>query len=95
MREGKFAEAIATYAGLIARGRSGDIDHLAAYDLRLFDVFSYDAIAACHLRLGNYAESRRYYQMAAAQEPDQLEYRVKLALCSNLQVRAAGLTASV
>jgi tetratricopeptide (TPR) repeat protein len=94
MHEGKFAEAIIAFEKLAARGQSGEIDHLAAYDLRMFDVFAYDAIATCHLRLGQYVESRRYYELAAEQQPDRLEYRVKQALCSHLQLRAAGMNAN-
>jgi hypothetical protein len=76
---------------LIARGRTQDFDHRAAYDLRLFGVYAYDAIATCHLRLGNYGESRRYYELAQQEEPNQLEYRVKRELCSTLQRRARAL----
>jgi glycosyltransferase involved in cell wall biosynthesis len=94
MREGNFTGAITAFERLTARGRSGEIDHLAAYDLRLFGAFAHDAMGICHLRLGNYAESRRCYELAAQQEPDQLKYRVKRALCSHLQLRETGARAS-
>ncbi len=91
MRREEYKQAIPVYESLIARGRAEDFDHQAAYDLRLFGVFAYDAIACCHLRLGNYAESRHYYELAAQEEPNQLEYRVKRELCSKLHLRATAL----
>jgi tetratricopeptide (TPR) repeat protein len=94
MGESNFTGAIAVFERLTLRGRAGQIDHQAAYDLRLFGAFAYDAMGACHFRLGNYAESRRCYEAAAQQEPDQLKYRVKQALCSHLQLRETGAHAT-
>ena len=65
MRESRFDEAIPVFERLVERGATGDYDHLVAYDLRLFQVFSYDALAVCYFRLRRYAESCRYYQLAA------------------------------
>jgi len=95
MRQGEVVEAISAFEKLVARGESRDFDYLAAYDLRLFGVFAYDALATCYFRLGRYAESRHYYDLAARQEPNQLEYRVKRALCSQLALRRAGSSASL
>ena len=77
----------------MARGQSGNFDHLAAYDQRIFGVFSYDALGTCHFRLGNYAKSREYYDLAAQHNPDQLEYRVKRALSDRLARQPAGVPA--
>jgi tetratricopeptide (TPR) repeat protein len=94
MREAKFTEAIAVLKQLVARGQSEDFDYLAAYDLRLFGVFAYDALATCHFRLGQYTQSRRYYELAAQNEPDRLDFRVKLALCAQLEGGTAAPPAS-
>jgi hypothetical protein len=69
-----------------SRGRrpDGEIDRTMAYDLRLFDLFAYDPrdvpLQARTLRGG-----RRYFALAAAQDPEKLEYRVKRALCERLE----------
>jgi glycosyltransferase involved in cell wall biosynthesis len=94
MRKGELKPAIAVLERLVERGQSEDFDHLAAYDLRLFGVFAYDALATCHFRLGQYAESRRFYELAARHQPDRLDFRVKQALCTQLELGAAGLSAS-
>jgi cytochrome c-type biogenesis protein CcmH/NrfG len=88
LREGKFDQAIDVFQSLIDRGAVGDFDNGAAYDLKLFTVYAWDALAACHFRLGNYAESQRYYAMAAEQDPDNMEYRVKRSLCSRLAAKS-------
>jgi len=85
MKAGRFEEAIPWFERLVAAGQSGEIDKTMAYDLRLFDVFSHEALATCHFKLGQYADSRRYYELAAKQDPDKLEYRVKQALCARLE----------
>jgi tetratricopeptide (TPR) repeat protein len=84
MRAGNFAEALPVFESLIAQGRRGDYDCLASYDLKLFTVYAYEAIATCHFRLGNYGESRQYFDLAAQCEPGRLEYRVKRALSQRL-----------
>jgi tetratricopeptide (TPR) repeat protein len=85
MKTRRFAEAVPWFERLVAAGQSGQIDTTMAYDLRLFDVFSHEALATCHFKLGQYAESRRYYELAAKQDPDKIEYRVKQALCARLE----------
>ena len=85
MSAGRYAEAIPTFERLISSGEAGDFDYDMAYDARLFTVFSYDSLATCHFKLGHYADSRRYFELAANCEPDKLEYRVKSALCSRLE----------
>jgi glycosyltransferase involved in cell wall biosynthesis len=85
MSEGQFEMAIMAFEGIIERGKARDYDYAMAHDLRLFSVFAYDCIATCHFRLRQYSESRHYYELAARQEPDRLEYRVKRALCERLQ----------
>ena len=88
MRAGRFAEAIPVFERLRRSGEAGDYDHSFAYDVRLLDVIPYESLAACHFKLGHYAESRRYYELAAACDPGKLEYRVKQALCARLEPRS-------
>jgi tetratricopeptide (TPR) repeat protein len=88
MREGQFEEATAAFQKIVDRGKTGDYDHSIALDHKLFSVSAYDCIATCHFRLRQYSESRHYCDLAARQEPDRLEYRVKRALSERLK-RAA------
>src|SRR5262245_32906226 len=85
---GHHAKAIVWFERLIAAGQNGEVDRSMAYDARLFDVFAAEALATCHFKLGQYAESRGYFELAAKHDPDKLEYRVKQALCARLE-RAA------
>jgi len=85
MSAGRFAEAIVVFERLISCGQTGDFDHSMAYDTRLLNILPYECLATCHFRLGNYSNSRRYFELAAKHDPDKLEYRVKAALCSRLQ----------
>ena len=84
MARGRSAEAIPVFEGLVTAGVTGEFDKSWAYDLRMFGVFAYEMLAACHFSLGEYAEARRYYQLAADSDPSRLEYRVKAALCARL-----------
>jgi hypothetical protein len=88
MTEGQFEQAILAFQGIIERGNNSDYDHYMAHDLRLFSVFAYDCLATCHFRLRQYSASRHYYDLAAQQEPDRLEYRVKRSLCERLERQA-------
>lgn len=90
MRDGRYQDAIPVFERLVACGETGDYDRGASYDTRLFEVLSYESLAACHFRLGHSADSRRYYELAARCEPDKLEYRVKQELCSQLERSHAG-----
>src|SRR5262245_2430660 len=87
MSAGQFEAAISLFERLVACGQTGDFDRSMAYDVRLFDLFPYDALAACHFKLGHYAESRHYFELVATFAPENLEYRVKRALCSQLESR--------
>jgi tetratricopeptide (TPR) repeat protein len=87
LREGKFQEAIQVFQSLISRGAAGDYDNGSAYDLKLFTVYAWDALATCYFRMGDYAESRRYYAMAVEHDPDNMEFRVKQSLCSRLAAK--------
>jgi len=81
----RFESAIPVFERLLAFGRAGDFDRYVACDVRIFGALAYEALAGCHFQLGDFAESRRYYDLAAGADPERLEYRVKRALCSRLQ----------
>ncbi len=85
MSDGQFEKAIVAFQGIVERGKTCDYEQSMAHDFRLFTVFPYDCIATCHFRLGQYAQSGHYYDLAAQQEPDRVEYRVKRALCERLE----------
>jgi glycosyltransferase involved in cell wall biosynthesis len=85
MARGRFAEAIPHFERLVQCGETGEHDRSTAYDRRLFGVLSYDSLATCHFRLGHWATSRRYFELAAAEAPERLEYRVKQALCARYE----------
>jgi tetratricopeptide (TPR) repeat protein len=85
MKARRFEEAIPCFERLLASGRADEIDRSMAYDVRLFNLFAYDALATCHFKLGRYAESRRYFELAAKHDPEKLEYRVKQAVCARLE----------
>ena len=84
MAGGRLAEAIGVFEGLVSAGATGAFDQSWAYDLRMFGVFAYEMLAACHFSLGSYGEALRYYRLAGECDPSKLEYRVKAALCSRL-----------
>ena len=54
----------------------------SAYDARIFGVFSHDALALCHFRLGHVEESARYYALAAAAEPENPDRRIRHQLAT-------------
>ena len=84
MEGGRAAEAIPLLEGLVMAGTTSEFDKSWSYDLRLFTVFPYEMLAACHFSLGEYAAALRYFQLAASCDPSNLEYKVKAALCTRL-----------
>ena len=85
MKWGEFSAAIDTFERLLAFGEHGNYDSTVAYDTRVFNVFSWDSLATCCFRLGDYRRGRRYWELAAAFDPSRTEYRVKAALCARLE----------
>jgi len=92
MSQGKFSSAIEVFEGVVAQGSSGTYDRWTAHDLRRFGAFAYDAIATCYFRLGDYIKSGQYYALAASDQPECLEYRVKRALAARLAAGSAAHT---
>jgi hypothetical protein len=90
MRAGAHAEAIGIFERLIRNGERGTYDRALGYDLKLLSTLPREALATCHFELGHYEESRRYFEMVEAGEPDRLEHRLKRALSARL----AGLSAA-
>ncbi len=90
MKQGEYRAAVDVFERLLAFGERGNFDTFVAYDAKVFNVLSYDSLATCHFRLGNYKQSRHYYELAAACDPSRLEYKVKIALCARL-ARSGGV----
>lgn len=86
---GRASEAIEVLEELVRTGRSGDFDKSWAYDTRMFGVLAYELLAACYFGAGSHEEALRYFELAAACEPGNLEYRVKAALCTRLLATGA------
>lgn len=75
---GRLPEAITRFEDLAAIDAAGFCaDDGIAYDARIFGIFSYDALALCHFRLGRYEESARYYALADAVDPENPVHRIK------------------
>jgi len=101
MRQGSYREATARFEELLAARRREDFlerygnpaddwDHWFGYDERLFHVLSFESLATCHFRLGRYAESLRFLDLAARREPAR-GIELRKCLCRNLlQVAGAG-----
>jgi tetratricopeptide (TPR) repeat protein len=89
---GRPADAAGVVEELVRLGQSGEYDKSWAYDLRLFGVLAYELLAACYFGEGLYVDALRYFELAAAAEPANLEYRVKAALCSRLLATPAVTT---
>jgi glycosyltransferase involved in cell wall biosynthesis len=84
MATGRAAEAIPVVEGLVEAGQTSAFEKSWSYDVRMFGVFAYAMLGACHFTVGEYAAARRYFELAAQSEPSNLEYRVKAALCARL-----------
>jgi tetratricopeptide (TPR) repeat protein len=84
MAGGRAAAAVPLLEGLVAAGATAEYDQSWGYDLRMFGVFAYEMLGACHFSLGEYAAALRYFRLAAGCDPSNLEYRVKAALCARL-----------
>jgi len=91
---GRPAEAAGVLEELVRLGQSGEFDKSWAYDLRLFGVLAYELLAACYFGEGSYVDAQRCFELAAAAEPANLEYRVKAALCGRLLASPAASGAS-
>jgi len=92
MASNQFEEAISVFDHLIACGKTGHYDHSISYDQRLLEELPLSHLAVCHFQLKDYAASGRYFELAAKSAPENLEYRVKLELCTKLD-RASTSTA--
>ena len=82
----RLEEAIGVLEQVLAEA---DADRSAGYDERLFGEWTLEPLAACHFKLGRYAEAARYYRRAEAGDPGRLEYRVKRQLAEQLASSSA------
>ncbi|MDY6987347.1 MAG: glycosyltransferase [Thermodesulfobacteriota bacterium] len=77
MSQKRFSEAISIFKYLVSiDGKSFDAGPFA-YDARIFDVLSYEALAGCYYKLGRFEESAVYYGLAEQCEPGNMEYKIK------------------
>jgi glycosyltransferase involved in cell wall biosynthesis len=86
IEQGEYASALAALDRLAGLPSGGE--HIVAADLRLAGEWAWAARALCHFRMRQFAESRACYAEAAALAPEQMEYRVKQALCKRLETGA-------
>jgi len=84
MASKRFEDAIPVFEYLIDCGKTGDFEHAISYDRRLLAELPLSHLAACHFELKDYAQSGRYFDLAAEIAPENLEYRVKRELCAML-----------
>ena len=75
-----FERALAAFQALLSAHDLGVLDPTVAYDLRIFGVFGYEAMATCCFKLGRYAEAARYFARALAEEPEHAALRAKLQM---------------
>jgi glycosyltransferase involved in cell wall biosynthesis len=77
MSEGRYTEAVSVFMSLISV-RAEEIEPgRLAYDKRIFGEFSFEPLATCYYKLGEYEESERYYTLASECDPGNLEYQIK------------------
>ena len=62
MRARQFDEAIRVFEQVLG---AGDADYSTGYDTRLFGALSFEAVAACHFKLGRYNEAAQFFERAA------------------------------
>jgi glycosyltransferase involved in cell wall biosynthesis len=83
LRGGRPKDARGHFEWLLHRGRAA-ADGKTSCDERLFASWPWAGLATCCFQERRYADSRRYFELAEAYEPDCLEYRVKRQLCERL-----------
>jgi len=89
MDEGRHDEAIPFFERLLLWGEKRDFNRMSiCYPTGIFDIDACDSLATCHFRLGNYPESRRYFQLAQKFAPECMEYKVKTQLCEAMMQTA-------
>lgn len=80
--EKRYDEAVPFFERLISWGEKQNFNRLSVcYETCIFDINAYNSLATCHFMLGNYPESRRYFQLAEKFSPETMEYKVKKQLC--------------
>jgi glycosyltransferase involved in cell wall biosynthesis len=73
----RFEEAVPLFTRLASVDPATLVDGPLSYNSAIFGELSYEPLAACLFKLGRYEESLKYYSLAAEQDPDNEEYRIK------------------
>lgn len=79
---GKLEDAISLFKRLISVDAQEVEDEKLAYDEKIFTVFSYEPLANCYFKLGQYEEAAYYYGLCSTSEPNNLEYKIKFQLAN-------------
>ena len=66
------------------------LDTSLGYDRRLFTAWPAAGLATCLFQQGRHAEARDWFGRAEADDPGELEYRVKRRLCASLLAAGGG-----
>ncbi len=75
-RQGRYQEAIASLRELVAM--ADDVpDQTLSYNTALFTDAAWEALADCHVRLGDLRAAAAVYEEAARERPERLDYRTK------------------
>ncbi|HEX7775972.1 MAG TPA: glycosyltransferase family 2 protein [Parvibaculum sp.] len=77
MAEKRFAEALKPLLMLAAIDGETYRDEQCAYNMLLFGLPTYEALATCYFRLGNFVESARWYARAEEVAPERADLRAK------------------
>jgi uncharacterized protein (DUF1778 family) len=80
MADGRWADAVTALDGLVDHPAATAAHAVVAYDQRLFTELAHHALAMCLLHLDEPARAADELRLALAQDPDNQEYEVKLAL---------------
>jgi hypothetical protein len=76
----RFEDAIPCFERLARCGETGVFSRHASYDLRILGVLAYESLATSYLRLGEWSDALRYYDLALAREPGRMDLLAKRAL---------------
>lgn len=84
MAEGRWDEAIGMFEELTGAYKRGRLPDSVSFDTRHFTSRTDALVGDCHHQAGRYGEAAAAFRSAAAVEPDNVEYKVKLELNEHL-----------
>jgi tetratricopeptide (TPR) repeat protein len=76
-RSGRFEKAVKLLKRLVSVDPDTLVEGPLSYNSAIFRELSYDPLADCLFKLGEYGESERYYSLASECDPGNLEYQTK------------------